>query len=241
VVEPVSYVKNEATAGNMAQYFANGSREPGTKPDAYFDPAGQNLLKAFLLAASLDSAPVTQVYIWLTRPHDEAPAELLRTAGYDLLSDMVMGTLFILDWLQSVELRRRVNAGLNKGAARNALAGPCSSTGSVKSETAGLNSNATAPADSTSSPPPSCSGTPSTSNGPQTTSATETRASTRPFSSTFPRSAGNTSTSPATTPGAAPPRWEQANSGRYDHSPGLSVVFFPVSEAHPIWQRLASN
>ena len=30
-------------------------------------------------------------------------------------------TLFILDWLQSVELRRRVHAGLNKGASRNAL------------------------------------------------------------------------------------------------------------------------
>jgi TnpA family transposase len=31
-------------------------------------------------------------------------------------------TLFILDWLQGVELRRRVQAGLNKGEARNALA-----------------------------------------------------------------------------------------------------------------------
>ena len=31
-------------------------------------------------------------------------------------------TLFILGWLQSVELRRRVHAGLNKGEARNALA-----------------------------------------------------------------------------------------------------------------------
>ena len=31
-------------------------------------------------------------------------------------------TLFILDWLQSVELRRRVHAGLNKGEVRNALA-----------------------------------------------------------------------------------------------------------------------
>jgi TnpA family transposase len=30
-------------------------------------------------------------------------------------------TLFILDWLQNVELRRRVHAGLNKGEARNAL------------------------------------------------------------------------------------------------------------------------
>ncbi len=31
-------------------------------------------------------------------------------------------TLFILSWLQSVELRRRIHAGLNKGEARNALA-----------------------------------------------------------------------------------------------------------------------
>lgn len=31
-------------------------------------------------------------------------------------------TLFILDWLQNVELRRRVHTGLNKGEARNALA-----------------------------------------------------------------------------------------------------------------------
>ncbi len=30
-------------------------------------------------------------------------------------------TLFMLDWLQNVELRRRTQAGLNKGEARNAL------------------------------------------------------------------------------------------------------------------------
>ncbi len=31
-------------------------------------------------------------------------------------------TLFTLDWLQDVDLRRRVNAGLNKGESKNALA-----------------------------------------------------------------------------------------------------------------------
>jgi TnpA family transposase len=31
-------------------------------------------------------------------------------------------TLFTLDWLQNVELRRRVQVGLNKGEAKNALA-----------------------------------------------------------------------------------------------------------------------
>ena len=30
-------------------------------------------------------------------------------------------TLFTLDWLQSVEFRRRVQVGLNKGEAKNAL------------------------------------------------------------------------------------------------------------------------
>ena len=58
-------------------------------------------------------------------------------------------TLFILDWLQSVELRRRVNAGLNKGEARNALARAVFFIGWAKSVTAVSNSNATGPAVST--------------------------------------------------------------------------------------------
>ena len=89
---PLSYVTDEATAGNLAQHFADGSREPGTKPDAYFDPAGQNLLQAFLLAAALDRRPITQVYTWLTRPHDEAPAEHAQDrTGMTGCSDMVLG------------------------------------------------------------------------------------------------------------------------------------------------------
>ena len=56
-------------------------------------------------------------------------------------------TLFILDWLQSVELRRRVPAGLNKGEARNARwPGRCSSTGWAKSLTGDSSSNAIGPA-----------------------------------------------------------------------------------------------
>ncbi len=45
-------------------------------------------------------------------------------------------TLFIPDWLQSVELRRRVHAGLNKGEARNALARAVFFNRLVKSATA---------------------------------------------------------------------------------------------------------
>ena len=42
-------------------------------------------------------------------------------------------TLFILEWLQSVELRQRVQARLNKREARNALSRGCSSTAWVNS------------------------------------------------------------------------------------------------------------
>jgi TnpA family transposase len=49
-------------------------------------------------------------------PRQNGLAVALREVG------RIERTLFILDWLQNLELRRRVQAGLNKGEARNALA-----------------------------------------------------------------------------------------------------------------------
>lgn len=49
-------------------------------------------------------------------PHQNGLAIALHELG------CIERTLFILAWVQSVELRRRVHAGLNKGEARNALA-----------------------------------------------------------------------------------------------------------------------
>lgn len=49
-------------------------------------------------------------------PRQNGVAVALRELG------RIERTLFILDWLKNVELRRRVHAGLNKGEARNALA-----------------------------------------------------------------------------------------------------------------------
>ena len=46
---PLSYVTDEEKAGKLTQHFAVGSRVPGSKPDAYFDPRpGRILLIAFL-------------------------------------------------------------------------------------------------------------------------------------------------------------------------------------------------
>ena len=71
------------------------------------------------LAASIKSGAVTASLILRkigSYPRQNGLAIALRELG------KIERTLFTLDWLQNVDLRRRVNAGLNKGEAKNALA-----------------------------------------------------------------------------------------------------------------------
>ena len=71
------------------------------------------------LAASIKQGTVTASLMLRklgSYPRQNGLAIALRELG------RIERSLFILDWLQSVELRRRVHAGLNKGEARNALA-----------------------------------------------------------------------------------------------------------------------
>jgi TnpA family transposase len=71
------------------------------------------------LAASIREGTVTASLMIRklgSYPRQNGLAVALRELG------RIERTLFILDWLQNVELRRRVHAGLNKGEARNALA-----------------------------------------------------------------------------------------------------------------------
>jgi type IV secretory pathway TraG/TraD family ATPase VirD4 len=49
---PLSYVTDDTTAAKLAGHFAAGSREAGDKGDAFFDPAGKDLLAGMLLAAA---------------------------------------------------------------------------------------------------------------------------------------------------------------------------------------------
>ncbi|CAN7466658.1 TraM recognition domain-containing protein [Microbacterium maritypicum] len=90
---PLGYVTDEVRAAKLADHFASGSRDPGAKTDAYFDPAGQDLLAGLLLAAALDVRPITDVYTWLTRPTEEEPVDILRRHGYDLTADQVRGVI----------------------------------------------------------------------------------------------------------------------------------------------------
>ncbi|KAB1636129.1 type IV secretory system conjugative DNA transfer family protein [Pseudoclavibacter terrae] len=90
---PLSYVTDEVKAAKLAEHFSAGSRDPGAKTDAYFDPAGQDLLAGLLLAGALDGRPITVVYTWLTRPTDDTPVGILRQHGYTLTADQVAGVI----------------------------------------------------------------------------------------------------------------------------------------------------
>lgn len=90
---PLSYVTDEVRAAKLAEHFAAGSRDPGAKTDAYFDPAGQDLLAGLLLAAALDNRPITAVYTWLTRPTNDEAVDILRDHGFALTADQVAGVI----------------------------------------------------------------------------------------------------------------------------------------------------
>ncbi|MCX8456559.1 MULTISPECIES: type IV secretory system conjugative DNA transfer family protein [Paenarthrobacter] len=90
---PLSYVTDEVRAARLADHFAAGSRGPEAKTDAYFDPAGQDLLAGLLLAAALDDRPITQVHTWLTRPSDDEAVDILKAGGFIQTANAVGGVI----------------------------------------------------------------------------------------------------------------------------------------------------
>lgn len=90
---PLSYVVDDTTALKLAEHFASGSKEPDSTPDAYFDPKGQAILAAYLLAASLDRRPITDVYLWLTRTNDTTAADILNDNDYRVWAGMIESAL----------------------------------------------------------------------------------------------------------------------------------------------------
>ncbi|MFG2130818.1 type IV secretory system conjugative DNA transfer family protein [Streptomyces sp. NPDC048751] len=90
---PLSYVTDVAKARKMADHFASGSRDANASTDAFFDPAGQDLLANLLLAAACAKAPITQIYSWLSNPKDDTPERILRGAGHTMAADGLAGVI----------------------------------------------------------------------------------------------------------------------------------------------------
>ncbi|MBT2519061.1 TraM recognition domain-containing protein [Streptomyces sp. ISL-90] len=91
---PLSYVTDETKAAKLADHFASGSRAGDARTDAYFEPAGQDLLTAMLLAAAVGDRPITDVYLWLSDQQNETPADLLKDNGeYPLIAEGLLGVM----------------------------------------------------------------------------------------------------------------------------------------------------
>jgi hypothetical protein len=168
------------------------------------------------LAASIKAGTVTPSAI-LRRlaayPRQNALAKALREIG------RLERTLFTLDWIGDPALRRRANAGLNKGEARRATRSraPCSFIASAKSATGLSRTSATALPASTSPSPPSSSGTPSISAAPSTSCARAAKPLPMTSLPMSRRSAGSTSPSTAITFGQ--PSRSEPLSGPYAFGP----------------------
>jgi len=90
---PLSYVKDDVKAFKLAEHFASSARADGAVQDAFFEPAGQDLLAGMLLAAAVRNRPITQVFTWLSEPTNQEPVDVLRAHDYDLIAADVQGVI----------------------------------------------------------------------------------------------------------------------------------------------------
>jgi type IV secretory pathway TraG/TraD family ATPase VirD4 len=90
---PLSYVTCDRKAAELTGAFVDAYRHPDAKPDPFFDPKGERLVEAFMRAAALDHRPLTDCYLWATKPHDETPARILQEHGLRLMAASVMGEI----------------------------------------------------------------------------------------------------------------------------------------------------
>jgi type IV secretory pathway TraG/TraD family ATPase VirD4 len=89
---PLTMCGDVRGARMLASIWANASREPGARSDAYFEPEGQELLSLLLLAASVGRQPLSSVYRWVSRPDTPEPIDLLQTyAGGSLMAEGLAG------------------------------------------------------------------------------------------------------------------------------------------------------
>jgi TraM recognition site of TraD and TraG len=83
---PLRYVTDEVKAANLAEVFTAAYADPQARTDAFFDPKGQKVVAALLLASALAGATIEQTYLWVTDPRDDEPVSVLREHGYQLLA-----------------------------------------------------------------------------------------------------------------------------------------------------------
>jgi len=87
---PLSYVTSDRRALELTDAFVGAYRDPDARPDPFFDPAGQELVSHLLRAAAVADRPITQAFLWSTRPNDDEPARILTEHGLELAAASVL-------------------------------------------------------------------------------------------------------------------------------------------------------
>jgi type IV secretory pathway TraG/TraD family ATPase VirD4 len=123
---PLSYVTSDRRALELTEAFVGATRHPDARTDAFFDPAGRELVSNFLRAAALDERPITQALMWTLRPNDDEPAQILSEHGLELAAASVLDNIHsapdqrsgvyrtgvqILSFLQDPDIAQWVVAG----------------------------------------------------------------------------------------------------------------------------------
>jgi type IV secretory pathway TraG/TraD family ATPase VirD4 len=83
---PLGYVTDEVKAATLADVFTAAHADPQARTDAFFDPKGQKVVAALLLAAALAGRTIEQTYLWVADPRDDEPVSILREHGHQLLA-----------------------------------------------------------------------------------------------------------------------------------------------------------
>ena len=87
---PLTYVTSDRRSLELTDAFVGAYRDPDARPDPFFDPAGQELVSHLLRAAALSQRPITQAFLWSTRPNDDEPARVLEEHGLELAAASVL-------------------------------------------------------------------------------------------------------------------------------------------------------
>jgi type IV secretory pathway TraG/TraD family ATPase VirD4 len=95
--DPLDACSDIMGARQISDVFASASRPPNATRDSYFDPAGEELLAIYLLAAAAGKEPITAVYNWVTNDRDDTPVRHLKDGGHLDLSAAADSTMHLPD------------------------------------------------------------------------------------------------------------------------------------------------
>lgn len=94
---PLTYVRSERHARELAAVFEKCSRPDEASQDAYFDPQGKTLVANLLLAAAVGDRWLGQVHEWASMPTNTEPAQILKKHGYAVPARALLATANLSD------------------------------------------------------------------------------------------------------------------------------------------------